>query len=297
MPDPGTHVLFAVKQAWRLALIGLLFFAGASFAGPPATTLYGIMGDGISTNYTFARVETDGPNAGRATAMFSFDLGYPISALTYDPSTGKLVALGQVGSNVPYVGMVVEIDAVTQTAEEHVIAGLPASPLTNFSGIEYNPTQCNLSPTAFHHVLVTYGQAMNQNLQNRIAAVNPSTGVVRLFTAPPLGVSDFDQIVINPVTSQLIDADTNNPPFETIFNVFDTPSIGIYATPTNDGELYDPAVYPGSPDGRVAAGTMFFSRRATRDLWKLKSDGSGYKQIGPHLLSNLWAVGGLAFAP
>jgi hypothetical protein len=276
MPGPRTHVT---------ALIGLLFFAGTSFAAPPATTLYGIMGDGISTNYQFAKVNT---NTGLATTLFSFTLPYQVSALAYNPNTAKFVAIGQVGSDVPYTGMVVVIDAVTQTLEEHAITGLPASPFTNFVGIEYNPPS--------DQVLVTYGQDANPNLQNRIAAIS-STGAVLDFTEPALAVSDFDIAVFNPVTSQLIDADTNDPPFEAISDVFGTPEIFTpYASPYSDGELSDAAVSADCP-GCLPAGTMFFSRRATQDLWKLTPDGSGYQQVGPHSLPGLWAVGGLAFAP
>lgn len=185
MPSPETHVLIGKKRA-RLfdctvalaALIGLLAFAGTSFAAPPATTLYGIMGDGISPNYQFAKVDT---TTGLATTIFSFTLPYHLSALAYDPNTTKFVALGQVGSDVPYVGMVVEIDAVTQTLQEHVITGLPPSNLTNFVGMEYDPTQYSASQTASDHMLVTYGQESNPNLQNSIAAINPSTGAVFAF--------------------------------------------------------------------------------------------------------------------
>jgi hypothetical protein len=274
------------------ALIGLLFFAGSSFAAPPATTLYGIMGDGVSPNYTFATVNT---TTGIATPIFSFTLSYPVTALAYDQNTGKFVALGQVGSTPPYTGMIVQINASTQTLEEHAINGLPLSSFTNFAGEEFTPAQ--YTQIASDHVLVTYGQDSNHNLQNRIAAIDPSTGAVLAVTAPALVVSDFDIAVFNPVTSTLIDADTNDAPFEAISNVFGAPpTIVTYASPNNDGELYDAAMSANCP-GCLSSGTMFFSRRATRDLWKLRPDGSGYQLVGAHSLSNQWAVGGLAFAP
>jgi len=274
------------------ALIGLLFVAATSFAAPPATTLYGIMGDSISLNYQFVQVDT---STGLATTIFSFTLPYHVSALTYDPSIAKFMALGQVGTDVPYVGMVVVIDAVAQTFEEHVITGVPPSTLTNFVGMEYDPTQYEPGQTASDHVLITYGQASNPNLQNRIAAIN-STGTVFDVT-PPLAVSDFDIAVFNPATLQLIDADTNDPPFEAISDVFgNTPGISTYASPNVDGELYDAAA-SADCSGCLPTGTIFFSRRETQDLWKLTPDGSGYQRVGPHSLNNLWAVGGLAFAP
>lgn len=240
------------------------------------------MGDSSSTNYQFAIVNT---NNGLATTLFSFTLPYPLSALAYDPRTYKFVALGQVGNNV---GMIVEIDAVTQTVEDNEISGLPASPITSFTGVEYDQT--------LNQVLVTYGQDSNHNLQNRVAAIDPSNGAVLDFTEPALVVTDFDYAVFNPATSQLIDADTNDSPFEAIANVFGTPVITIYAYPPNDGELSDSAVSTDCPDC-LPTGTMFFSRRETLDLRKLTPNGLAYDTVGDHSLSGLWAFGGLAFAP
>ncbi len=294
MLGPGTHVSIVKKRALT-ALIGLLLFAGTSFAAPPATTLYGIMGDATSSSYQFAKVDTI---TGLATTIFSFTLPYPVSALAYDPNTGKFVAIGQVGSDVPYVGMVVEIDAIAQTLEQHAITGLPVSPYTNFVGIEYDPTQYSPSQTASDHVLVTYGQDPNHNLQNRIAAINPLGAVVDY--TEPLAVSDFDIAVFNPATSQLIDADTNDSPFEVISDVFGADPVGDdpYASPNNDGELSDAAASADCPGCSATDGTIFFSRRKTHDLWKLTSDGSGYEQVGLHSPElTEWAVGGLAFAP
>jgi hypothetical protein len=115
--------------------------------------------------------------------------------------------------------------------------------------------------------------------------------------SPALAVTDFDIIVFSPVSpSKLIDADTNDPPFEAISNIFGTPGIANYASPSSDGELSDAAISADCPNC-LPAGTMFFSRRATRDLWKLTPAGTGYQQVGSHSLSNLLAVGGLAFAP
>lgn len=268
------------------AIIAWLFFAGSDLAAQPATTLYGIMGESGSFNYQFATVNT---TTGLATALFSFSLSYPLSGLAYDPSLHKFVAVGQAGSNFPFVGMVVVIDAVAHTIQERAIDGLPDSPFTNFVGVEYDQT--------LHQVLVTYGQdSGNGNLQNRIAAVNPLTGAVLAFTEPALAVSDFDIAVFNSATSQLVDADTNDSPFEAIANVFGTPVITPYANPPNDGELSDGAFSTDCP-GCLPAGTMFFSRRATLDLRKLTPDGLAYSPVGPHSLSGLWAFGGLAFAP
>ncbi len=119
-----------------------------------------------------------------------------------------------------------------------------------------------------------------------------------LAVTPPLAVTDFDIAVFNPVTSQLIDADTNDSPFEAISNIFGTPVITTYASPNNDGELSDAAISADCPDC-LPTGTMFLSRRATHDLWKLTrtSTGDSYQLVGAHSLPNLWAVGGLAFAP
>jgi hypothetical protein len=267
-------------------LIGWLFFAGSGLEAQPATTLYGIMGDNTSFNYQFATVDT---TTGLATTLFSFSLSYPLSGLAYDPSIFRFVALGQAGSGAPYVGMVVVIDAVAQTIEEHAITGLPVSPFTNFVGVEYDQT--------LNQVLLTYGQdAGNGNLQNRIAAINPLNGTVLDFTEPALAVTDFDIAVFNPATSQLIDADTNDSPFEAIADVFGTPVITNYANPPNDGELSDGAVSTDCP-GCLPTGTMFFSRRATLDLRKLALNGLAYDTVGDHSLSGLWAFGGLAFAP
>lgn len=198
------------------ALIAYLFFAGSGLDAQPATTLYGIMGDSSASNYQFATVDT---TTGLATTLFSFSLSYRLSALAYDPSIRKFVAIGQAGNNVPYVGMVVVIDAVAQTIQESAICCLPASAFTNFVGVEYDQTMSQ--------VLVTYGQdEKNSNLQNRVATINPLTGAVLTFTDPALAVSDFDIVVFNSATSQLIDADTNNSPFEAIADVFgDSPDI------------------------------------------------------------------------
>jgi hypothetical protein len=118
------------------------------------------------------------------------------------------------------------------------------------------------------------------------------------YTEPALAVSDFDYVVFNPATSQLIDADTNNSPFEAIADVFGAPLFSEYANPLDDGEFWDPAVSTDCP-GCSSTGTMFFSRRATLDLQKLTlvDPTDVYDSVGPHSLDGLWAFGGLAFAP
>jgi hypothetical protein len=150
MPGPETRVFVLDQRTRRLprsvaltALVGLLFFAGTSFAAPRATTLYGLMGDSSSNTYRFATVNTSN---GLATTLF-FTLSYPISALTYDPIIRKFVAVGQVGSIVPYVGMVVTIDAATQTVEEHSIGVLPVSPFTSFVGVVRQQVRLESDPT------------------------------------------------------------------------------------------------------------------------------------------------------
>lgn len=262
----------------------ILFCAICLLSSVPAQAgplkLYGTLLNGTTSgisSYTFAEISTVD---GHVTPLFDFNLPFGIGAMAFDPESCKFVATGALS----VAGKVVVIDPVTQTVTFNTVTGLPVNE-TYVQAIEYNQNE----PLG-QRMLISFGPD-NTNGNDRLAAVNPATGVVIAGQITGHLPYDLDGLAYSSLTSEFIVADTNNVPFRSISSVFASPTYSTWANAPNNAEYYDPACDD--------SGKMYFSKRDTRDLWYMVKTPVGpasYVFVGPHLAPTptAWAVG-LAF--